>query len=216
MKAQELRICIDELKKEIEKLLEEGNIQEIVLQIGKQKDDYIFMKDNQLMILMLVCSIWSVETQIGVKQTFLEKACSLTELEELYMNLSYYCRRFENDMPQEYLLEGIEYILEKGFSGVAIYSVIEVQTWKTEENALNIARYLKSVDGVETAILLLQMAIMKHNKNNDLLMELADCWLLLGNWKQAQSVLGKIEKPSDEVQEIMKELEEVLGDESIK
>lgn len=211
MKAQELHSCIEEIKDEMNELLEAGNVKEVVQWIGKQEHDDVLMKDNQLMILMLVCSIWAVETRIGVVETFLEKAHNLAELETLYTNLKYYCRRFENDMPDEYLLEGIEYILEKVFSGVAVYSVIEVQTWKAEENTLRIVKYLKAVEAVETAILLLQMAIMKYNKNTDLLLELADCWLLLSNWKQAYDILKKIEKPSDEVKEIMKELEEVLG-----
>ena len=216
MKAQELRTCIDEMKKEMNHLLEVGNIQEIARQIDKQKNDYVLMKDNQLMILMLVCSIGAVETQIGVRQTFLEKAHNLSGLEDLYTSLKYYCRRFENDMPQEYLLEGIEYIIENSFSGVAIYCVIEVQTWKVEANVLIIARYLKSVEAIETATLLLQMAVMKYNKNEDLLMELADCWILLNNWKQAHSILKKIENSSGEVKEIMNELREALGDENIE
>lgn len=216
MKTQELRMCIEKIKNEMNTLLKTGNVKEVVQRVGKQEYDSILMKDNQLMILMLVCSIWAVETRIGVAKTFLKKVHSLVELETMYTNLKYYCRRFENDMPDEYLLEGIEYILDKGFSGVAVYSVIEVQTWKAEENTLKIVRYLKAVEALETAILLLQMAIMKHNKNADLLLELADCWLLLSNWKQAHDILKKIEEPSDEVIEIMKELEEVLGDESIK
>ncbi len=216
MKLHEMKKCIEESKKEIEGLLggvTEDRITRVMEVIGRPEVAHCINRDNQLIILRLMCKVWESERNIGDGITFMDDIHNLGELENKYNKLKYYCRRFENDMPEECLLEGIAYILESNISGIAIYSVIEIQTWKKEENILKMAKYLKVNDALTQTVILLQMAVAKYEDNTELIMELADCWLLMKNWKQAKSTLEQIKHPSDDVREIIRNLKEVLKDE---
>ncbi len=216
MKLHEIKNCIEGSKKEIEELLRKDvadRVPKIMDIINRSEVNYCTNRDNQLMTLRMMCKIWESEKNIGDGTTFMDDVHNLKDLEKKYNKLKYYCRRFENDMPQEFWLEGIEYILDNNITGIALYSVIEIQTWKKEENILKIAKYLKVNEAMIQAVIMLQMAVAKYEKNSELIMELADCWLLMKNWKQAKNILEKLEHPSKEVQEIIRNLEEVLKDE---
>ena len=218
MLLQEVRSCIDENKQKLNELLK-GSGEERILEIIKLLNDSelkkVIARDNQLMILSSICSMWAVEKKIGDKRTFLDNVHSLEEAEELYTNIKYYCRRFEYNMSEEYLLEGIEYIEKNQITGVALYSIMEIQTKTPAKNMVKLAKYLKQGNNLMTALIMLQVAEKKYDKEEELLLELADTWIALNQWKHAYQTLQKVEKPSEDIQEIISSLKEVLGNEGI-
>lgn len=219
MKLQEAKIYIEEIKKEIEEVFcSSSEKKEIDLVKIIQRPDVkkVISKDNQLMTLSLTASIWIEEKKRGYNQTIFCGVDSLAMLEELYINLKYYCRRFEYDsMPEEELREGISFVIKQSISGVALFNTVMVQTWKRENNILKIAQHLKEEGQLVTATILLQQAVEHYEKNETLLIELADCWLEGQQWEQAYETLKKIENPSKDIEDIIMNLEEALEDENI-
>ena len=80
---------------------------------------------------------------------------------------------------------------------------------------VKLARYLKQGNALMTALIMLQVATRKYDKSEELLLELADAWISLNQWKQAYDTLQRIENPSEEVEDLIKSLEEVIGDEKL-
>lgn len=217
MYLQEMRSCIEESKRKINELLrmpEENNIFEIIKILNDSEVKRVITRDNQLMILSSICSMWSIEKKIG-ERTFFDNIYSLEDAEKKYTNMKYYCRRFEYNMPEVYLVEGVEYIENKNISGVALYSIMEIQTKEPADNMVKMAQYLKKYNILSTVLIMLQMAVKKYDKNTELLLELADTWISIGQWRYAYDTLQKIEQPNEDIREIIRNLEEVLDNEKV-
>ncbi len=218
MSLQEVKQSIENVKQEIDEILEkkdENRELEIIRILNRPEVKLIVAKDNQLLTLSKIYSIWLAERKFGCTDYLFDRFKSLNEAEDIYMNLKYYCRRFEYDMPEEYLWESIEYIKEKNITGIALYNIVMVETWKKERILLELAHYLKVHKQLLTATVMLQFAVKQYDKNKKIIMELADCWIEGQQWEQAYLTLKKIQKPSPEVKEIITELEEVVCNESL-
>ncbi len=218
MKLEEMKEYIGKIKNEIEEAMQsssENKEIELVKIIKRPGIEKIIARDSQLLAFEYICKIWIAEKTYGYAETILSNIHSLGELEELYTNLKYYCRRFEYDaMPDEELQEGIWFIVNNRISAVALFGIVEEVTRKKEENLLRLAQFLKIEGQLIMAAVLLQQAVNKYEKNEELIIELADCWLEAQQWQRAYDTLKKIEKPSKDIEEIILNLEEVLGDEN--
>lgn len=220
MENSQVKENIQDIKKEINevfKFASDNREKELINMIKRLDVRKAVARDKQLQIFEQVCRISAVEMAYRNITSILKLVDNLDMLEELFLNVLYYCRRFEYlEMPVEELDEGVCFFAENNISGVALFSFVEIGTVKKEDNLIRIAQFLKREGQLIRAVLMLQLAVSKYEKNEDILMELADCWLVAKQWKKAYDVLKRIEKPSKEIKEIIVSLEEVLEDESIK
>lgn len=217
MRLQEKKLYIEKIKQDIEEILSmrgEDKVKNILEIVNKEDVKKIVMKDNQLMILSFACSIWAAEKAMDLKSTIFTKVFCLKDLESLYIDLKFFCRRFEYDVPEEHLLEGIKYIIKNNISGVALYSIVEVQLIKKRETILKIVRNLKVNRQMIVAVTMIQLALKKYENDEELIMEFADIYIMLQQWKQAYEILNRIERPSGEMKELILNLKEVINDES--
>ena len=208
---------IIEIKKCIEKLLassenKEAELQKVIRQ-PKLKD--FIVRDEELLILTKMCDIEIVENALGCKEKIFDNVFSLADAQSIYTNLKYFCRRFEYNMPEEILLEGIEYMVNNQITGAALFYVMQNETEQKEQNIVVLSQYLQACGQVYTATVLLQRALCQYEQNAELLVQLADCWMEARQWEQAYRTLKKIVAPSYEIEEIIANLEEVMGYENI-
>lgn len=194
---------------------DEIKIDELKKVIADPKFSIFTAWDTQLMLLIKCYQICLAEKKYGEKQTILHGISSLDQMEKLYTELKFIVLRFENNMPEEFLQEGIEYIRENHISGIALFQIIKLETWKRAQNTLKLAKALKQAGMLMTATVLLYLAAKSYESNKGIIMELADCWMEGKQWKQAYDTLKQIKKPSKEIKEIMEELEKVVGYETV-
>ncbi len=218
MTLQEQRERLDEKKKQINEILKNhpDDIIRELTSIVQEKNINIFQAwDRQIALMVKVCGIAFAEERCHDKKNILDNIHSLDELEMLYTEIKFLCLRIENDMPDSALEDSIEYIRQCNIGGIALHQIIVRETWKRESNIIAMARLLKQYEMIDRAIILLHLASETYSKNNNICMELADCWMSQGRWKEAYDVLKKIKRPKKDIQEILTELEKVVVHENI-
>lgn len=205
----------EEINAQLSRLDREG-IKDLILQQVKDPiRKKLSAKDNQLLMLGFFCQIWIEEQRkleaYGLQSTILEGITSLEAVEEKYMAIKFALLRLETPMPDCYYEEGVEDLLHRRITGVALHRFIREETWKREENTLKLSQMLKERGEYMTAVLLLQEAVDSYPKGQNLLWELADCWIQGREWQQAYQCLNKISNPDQEVQAILEVLKEQIG-----
>ena len=121
----------------------------------------------------------------------------------------------ENKLPIQVCEQAIAELIELRVSGIALAKVIIRDTYKREENILQITRILKDKYQLLTAIIFLQTALEVYPENEDMFLELAECWIMGNQLEQALGSLQKIKNPKKEVLELICELEKVINNENI-
>lgn len=207
------------IKKEINQRIENGTdfqrIKELMLYLAQEKA-YSKLKctDNQLMKLDCFFNIWLEEkkklSDFGIEADIFYKVSSLDDVEWKYLKIQYCGLRIENLVPNEYCVQSLEQIIENEVSGLAIGRIIVFETKKREENLLYIARFLRQKGEIFNALLLLQYANEVFYANEKLLLEEADIWLEGQQWEKAIEVLSRIDKPSQNINEIKSKLRQVI------
>lgn len=218
MKIQDKYKELVQLKKEINKKLSRNGFQEIkelMLWLANSNSyQNLKTKDNQLIALECFCNIWLEEKkqleQLGIHEDVFNMVTSLEDVERKYSAIKYCALRIENNMPEEYCDWALAELIDYKISGIAMAQIIISETYKRKQNIVELSRYLKERQQLVTAVTLLQQALKTYEKEGDLLLELADCWMIGQQWKQAYEILKQIEKPDEEIQGLIKELEKVI------
>lgn len=218
MTQQECLKYIEEVKTEAEAMLQksdERRLAELWKFLHRERVRFVTRLDRWLLNLSIVCRISIEEKRNGMQEMLLDQCQSLQGIETLYREIKWCCFRIENRMPEETIDTGIDYIISNRVSGIALYDIIKNETKKCTFNLLWMARYLKKRRAIMTATQLLLQADTQDKLGDELLLELADCWLEGMQLKQALETLKRIQKPSDGIVEIMQELEKKIGYETI-
>lgn len=218
MTQQECLNYIDEVKEKVEVLLrrtEQERLLELWKYLNKERVKFVIQLDGQLIHLEAVCRISIEEKRDGMNSMMLDRCRTLQELEELYREIKWCCFRIENQMPEEVIEEEMKIIVENEISGIAIQSILKNETLKYTHNLLYMARGLKKRGRITTAAQMLLYAEKQGKLGNELLLELADCWLEGMQFERALETLKKIQKPSFEISELICELEKNCGNETI-
>ena len=207
------------LKEEIDICLKRGtdfqNMKELMLLLAKDQG-YQALRGNDNQIVRLECflKIWLDEERklpdLGIKEDIFWRISSLDELEQKYQRILYCGLRIENNVPELYINQSIEWLAEQKVSGIAIGEIVVIETRDKEQNLLSIARKLKQHGNMINAVLLLQYAREKYPEQEELLLEEADCWLQGQQWERAYALLTGIKEPSAEIQDLIMELQEVV------
>lgn len=218
MRIQEQYATLLTVKEEINEKLQNLDFEkekELMLWLAKsEKYQKVREKDNQLIILDILCDIWLTEKRTleskGIHEDIFYQIDSLNAMEKKYLTLKFGILRLETSMPEEYYQQFIDVVITYKISSVALFRVIMRETLEKSKNIVKLARLLKNRNQIITATLLLQEAEESFEKDSDILLELADCWLEGQQWKTAYDCLVKIEKPDDEICELIHNLEGML------
>lgn len=206
------------LKKEINHRLKGGTgfqqIRELMLYLaGEPVYAKLKSKENQLIMLESFLNIWLKEKKLlpdlGVETDIFYHVTSLDDVEQKYQRIKYYILRVENRVPDEYCNQAYEWLTEDRVSGIAVGKIILYETEKREENFLDIVQFMKQKGDSLNALFLIQYANNAFAGNERLLLEEAEIWLQGGQLEKALDLLVKIEKPSEEIRELIKELRQV-------
>lgn len=214
MKIEQRYKALMQLKEEINENLtglDFNRIKELLLWLAQSK---VYQKlkreDNQLYMLYNFCSIWLEEKKklpgIGITDDIFNNISSLKDIEDKYMTIEFGVLRIETSMPDEFYEQFIDTIINDKISGIALERIIALETLKKEENVLEVARRLKKRHQIVTAVILLEAAEGTYLKNNDILLELSNCWLEGGQEERALECLKKIENPDEKVYELMEKI----------
>lgn len=198
-----------------QKLLEQSfqGRKELILWLSKSKMyQKLKNKDNQLIYLDCACKIWLQEkkklTALGIGDDFFSQITSLEEIEQRYLTVKFAGLRLEQEMPVEYWIQAVEKMLAQRVSGIAAFAIFQTETLVKEENLLKLAKLLKESGNNLQALVLLRESLQAYAENEAMRLELADCWLERGDIKEAYVCLKEAEHPSENVQGLIRELED--------
>lgn len=206
------------LKEEINQRLKVGTdfekIKELMLYLAQDKAYFkLKVKDNQLFMLALFFDIWMREKRklpdLGVETDIFYKVSSLNDVEQKYQRIKYYGLRIENSVPDDYIEQAFEWLIEDRVSGIAIGTIVRKETTKREQNILHIAQYLRRGGDSLNALLLMQYANEKFPGQEKLLLEEADIWLEGQHFERVLELLSQIENPSMQTKGLIEELRQV-------
>lgn len=223
MKLKKQYEVLTELKDEINvrlKDLDFRKISELLLWLAASEEYYkLYKKDNQLLALEFFRETWLEERKnpndfVMQGDSFFGVNC-LDDLEMKYAKILFAVFRVENDMPYEYCVSAIQVLIEYQVSPLALYRIIVRETDKKEENIVKTAVLLKEQNQLVKAIGLLQKGVDNYPENDEMKLELADAWLMAKQWQKAYEILLQIKQPNDEIKEMMKEMEKVIGHEGV-
>ncbi|MCM1119872.1 MAG: hypothetical protein NC543_11020 [bacterium] len=210
---------ISRLKQEINVRLSHGTDYAAIKKLAQflaENPNYqkLYKLENQLIKLQHFLTIWREEQERMTGQVKTDNIFyqinSLDELEQKYCRIEYYGLRIENHVPEPYCSQLLDWLLEHRVSGIALGIIIRNRTEKGMENILCVARELKRKMDLPNAVYLLQYAREKYPGVEAFLLEEADCWMQVGQWRSALSLLQKLETPTAEILEIMTELRQVI------
>ena len=212
---EKLEVLHRELNEKL-KDLDFQKIKELILWLAKSEDfNELKEKDNQLSMLEAFCRIWTDEksklVEAGIWEDIFYKVDSLETLEQKYLTVHFGLLRLETPMPAEYYEQAVDDMIAYRVSGIGLYRILMRETARKEQNILKLTGLLKEKGQIMTARFLLQCGKETYPENEEMLMELADCWLEEENLQQAYNCLKLIQSPSREIQELMGELENAIS-----
>lgn len=223
MKIEKQYSALLELEKEINERLKENDfasVKEFILWLAKSSDyQKLKEKENSLIMLDAFCGIWMEEMKQlpdwGISGNIFSSVSSLNDIEERYQNIKFLALRVENNVPEEFCIDMLERVIEQKISGIAIARIVIRETLNGIENIVKIARLLKGKMQLITAILMLEYAHKQYSENDEILLQMAECWMEGQQWEKTLECLLKIKKPDQSVKELIQELEKMINHETI-
>lgn len=207
------------LRSEIDEKLKDLNfesVKELMLWQAKSEDfKKLQNKDTQLNMLAAFSRIWLEEkkklAEVGIEEDIFYRVYSLQTLEQKYLTVQFALLRLETPMPVEYYEQAVDALIDYKVSGIALCKILIRETAKREQNILKLAGLLKEKGQTMTARFLLQCGREAYPGNEEMLLELADCWIEEGNLEQSYECLKQIQSPSREIQELIGELKNAIS-----
>ena len=223
MKIEEQYVRIMNLQKEINVRLKDLDFlktKELVLWLVNEKDfARLKNKDNQLLMLDILKNIWLEEKKrmndFEMQGDAFWRVDSLDDVETRYSKVHFDILRIENNMPEEYCTNAVQDLITNKYSAFFIYTVIVRETAQIKRNILQLCRLIKKQNDLIKTIGLLNLGIQKYPQDEEMILELADCWIIAQQYDKAYDCLKKISEPNEMIKEMMSELEKVLGNERI-
>lgn len=221
MKLEEQYTRLINLKREVNAQLVDLNfdkIKELLLYLAGNQD-YLKLKnkDNQLKALEFSKGVWLDErkyiNEFEMQGDAFWGVNSLQDLESRYLKAHFSMLRLENDISEETCMQSVQELIVEKYSALFLFSVIVRETEMIEKNIFKLGRMLKRQNDLVRSIGVLKLGVEKYPKNDELILELADCWITVQQYAIAYEYLKKIENPDKEVVELLIELEKVLKNE---
>lgn len=186
----------------------------LIFLAGNQMYKKLLYKDNQLMYLDFFQQVWISEKKktslYGYENDIFWNIDSLETIEKKYLSIMFLSIRIEQEMPDEYLLPKVKELVKQHVSGIAICNIVVRECHDREKVICEFAHILQEIKQISIAKCLLYEGLEMFQKNEEMLLELASCWLDEGQFVQAYRCLTEIENPNENVSELIKELERVI------
>lgn len=223
MRIEEQYVRVMNLKKEINVRLKDLDFlktKELVLWLVNEKDfARLKNKDNQLIILDTLKNVWLEEKKrmndFEMQGDAFWGVDSLNDVETRYLKVHFDILRIENNMPEECCINAVQDLIVSKYSAFFIYTVILRETAQIKRNILQLCRLIKKQNDLIKTIGLLNLGIEKYPQDEEMILELADCWIIVQQYDKAYECLKKIAEPNETIKEMMSELEKVLRNERI-
>ncbi len=223
MRLEEQYNQLIEMKKAINAKLENLDFngrKELLLWLAQDKNfARLKNKDNQLMFLDFFSGIWLEEikrnNEFQMKGDAFFGVSSLNDVEQKYHAGKFLVLRIENDMPREFILEAVNEVLDWQFSGFALRKMISGGTKNRVRNVIGLARVLMDINQAVKAIGLLECENEKCPNNDEIILELASCWLEVQQYKNAYECLCLITNKTQHVNEMIQELEKLVSNDNL-
>lgn len=223
MRLEEQYNQLIELKKTINAKLENLDFnrrKELLLWLAQDKAyTRLKKKDNQLLFLNFFSSIWLEEikknNEFQMKGDAFFGVSSLSDVEEKYHAGKFLALRIENDMPEELILEAVNEVIDWKYSGFALRMMISTETRDGVGNVIKLARFLMNANQAAKAIGLLECENEKCPGNDEIVLELASCWLEVQQYQKAYECLCLITNKAQHVNEMIQELEKLVRNDKL-
>lgn len=223
MKIEKQYRALLELEKEINERLKKNDfhsIKELILDLTKSPEfQKLKSKDNNMIMVDAFCNIWLQEMKQlpdwGISDNIFSSISSLNDIEEKYQTVKFLALRVENNVPEEFCREMLETVIEQKISGIAIARIVINESLNGVDNILKIASLLKEKMQLITAILMLEYAHKQYPENDDILLQIAECWMEGQQWEKTLECLQQLKNPDQSVNELIHELEKIANHETI-
>lgn len=211
------------LKSEINLKLIDLNFQkkkELVLWLTKDTD-YQRLKetDNQLFAMEFWKNVWLEEIQnpdaFEMQGDAFAEIASLQMAEQKYLAIRFAVLRIAENVPYDYCMEVIEQIENYKVSAYAWFAMLNDEKENKEKLVMQLASLFVDRNDLIKAIGILQLGVKSVPDNKEIKLMLADIWLSIKQWKKAYECLLNISHPTTEIQELMRELESVIANETV-
>lgn len=223
MRLEEQYILLQNLKTEInDKLvnLDFHKIKELVLWLAKSADyQKLKSKDDELLVLDFFVAVWLQEKRnmddFSMQGDIFWSVSSLRDAEEKYNMVKFALFRLENDFAYEHCISLVQQICRMKVSAYAISMIVEREISKKEYVTIKMADILKQQNELVKAIGLLNVGSKKYSENEEMKLNLVECWLCAQQLEAAYKCICEFENSTPRIDEIKYELEKVLNDENL-
>jgi|GEM_PF-5171564 len=134
-------------------------------------------RDTQISMLDIFLGIWLDEKKelspLGISSDILTNLHSLKELEDRYHIISLGILRLENDLPEDKCEEAIDNFINLDVSGIALYTVLKIDTVKRIDNVIKLSNRLRERGEYIRDMYLLKRAIADYPGDKDIMTEMS-------------------------------------------
>ena len=134
-------------------------------------------KDTQLSMLDIFLGIWLDEkrelSSLGFNNDILTNLHSLDELEDRYHIISLGILRLENNLPEDKCEEAINNFISLDISGIALFTVLKIDTIKRIENVIKLSNRLRAHKEYIRDMYLLKRAIAEFPGDKEIMTEMS-------------------------------------------
>ncbi len=173
--------------------------------LGDPKYDVVITRTTELTILKGIMGVVSWDPD-WIKQNH---SFSVNDLLDLYTTIKHIGWRIEQNVDSKKLPGEIEVLLKTcDYMLLWAWVVINVVD-KAEETLCLLAQYLKNLNIVK-ALALLKAGLAFRPQNHEILISIANIFMHLNMYKETLETIKKIEDPTQEEQQLIKELEQYV------
>lgn len=162
-------------------------------------------KTEVLDILRELLDCWNCEMEVGHPCVF-DDTFDLGQVAHKYKRIKHGLWRIEQQLTEEKCLEGIRYMMTDTVSMIVLGWIIYANMKNRETVYLRTVHYIRQID-IGKALELVTYGLVLLGNNDNLYITKADLLLDMNMWKDALQALKNVENPSNDILEIIAELE---------
>lgn len=203
---------IKKLKEIVDSLLAEKSdeaYEQLYLILRQPEHEAILRKSEPLGILREMVERWKVESQRGTSCIFHE-ITNLEQAECVYLSIKHGLWRIEQELSLEKCIPFVQKMSQKHQSRYLIAWIAYANLKEPERVLACLGNYMMQYN-VVSALEVLSYGLLLFPNSSDILLQKAQSLMDLDMWQEALKTLKQIDKPSEEINQIIVELEEAIN-----
>lgn len=196
---------------QVNRLLTEGtkkSYRELFWLLRDLKYQTVLQKTTELGILREMADCWNTEMETGVSNVFYD-ITNVDEAEQKYLSIKHILWRMEAGINEEMCQEAVWEMCRNKESKLLIAWIIKANLREWERIFILTSQYMQEYN-VADAIELLSYGVLFYAGNRRFLLQKANYFMELGMWKEVLATLREIDRPDEEIKEMVEELTKVL------